>query len=131
MITSNFRQTPAGTPGAIAISRSVPRYRKYARYPELKPGKDWFRSAPEDEYVRLYGEILAGLDAQTVWDELHELADGAEPILLCFEAPGEFCHRRIVAKWFERELGVNVSEGKYDAALGKCVANEMQIAIAV
>lgn len=31
-------------------------------------------------------------------------------VLLCWEPNGEFCHRRLVADWFKKELGVEVLE---------------------
>ncbi len=31
-------------------------------------------------------------------------------VLLCFEKSGEFCHRRLVAKWLEQRLGIVVPE---------------------
>jgi hypothetical protein len=30
--------------------------------------------------------------------------------LLCYESPGEFCHRRILAQWIQDELGLIISE---------------------
>jgi hypothetical protein len=30
--------------------------------------------------------------------------------LLCWEAPGKFCHRRLVAAWLEDALGIDVPE---------------------
>jgi uncharacterized protein (DUF488 family) len=65
-------------------------------------------------YKRLYRAALARLDPHTVWDELNALADGAEPILLCWESHEEsdYCHRRLVAEWFKRTLGKQVSELK-------------------
>jgi len=35
---------------------------------------------------------------------------GEDAILLCWENSGVFCHRRLVAEWFEEELGVSVPE---------------------
>jgi uncharacterized protein (DUF488 family) len=35
---------------------------------------------------------------------------GSEAVLLCWEAPGRFCHRRLVATWLEEALGVDVPE---------------------
>ncbi|MCY4527284.1 MAG: hypothetical protein OXB89_11840, partial [Anaerolineaceae bacterium] len=66
------------------------------------------------EYLPLYHERLAALDAQLVWDELHALVPGEEPVLLCFEEPpltaDHWCHRQIVAQWFREELGQEVTE---------------------
>jgi hypothetical protein len=40
--------------------------------------------------------------------------DGAEPILLSWESHEEsdYCHRRLVAEWFKRTLGKQVTELK-------------------
>ena len=70
---------------------------------------------PEDRYREIYFlDIVGPLHAQTVWDELHELAGGAEPVLLCWEQPpfsaANWCHRRIVAEWFADKLGVDIAE---------------------
>lgn len=40
---------------------------------------------------------------------MHLLA-GCEPVLLCWEPPGESCHRQLVARWFRKELGIAVEE---------------------
>jgi hypothetical protein len=59
----------------------------------------------EAAYREEYQKILDKLDPQEVFEYLGENA-----ILLCWEPPGKFCHRRLVAEWFERELGVEVPE---------------------
>ena len=52
------------------------------------------------EYARRYNEeVLSKLDAL-----------GKDAILLCGEMPGTFCHRRLVARWLEEELGISVPE---------------------
>jgi hypothetical protein len=70
----------------------------------------------EPEYRRRYAEQLALLDPAAVWNELHALAGGDEPVLLCWERKADleanrvFCHRRIVAAWLEAPLGQIVAE---------------------
>jgi hypothetical protein len=60
---------------------------------------------PRARYDELYGDILAGLDPQ----EIHEsLGDNA--VLLCWEKPGVWCHRRLAAEWFEGALSIVVPE---------------------
>lgn len=98
--------------GRISIARYAPRNipAGYRIYSKLAPGT-WFNSVSEAKYNELFrNEILARLDPQRTWDELHAMTGGYEPVLLCWEKPGEFCHRHLVAGWFERELGVTVSE---------------------
>ena len=66
-----------------------------------------------DRYVVRYQEILARHDPQETWDRLHQLAGGEEPVLLCWEdlkQEGKWCHRRMVAEWFQTELGILVPE---------------------
>src|ERR1700757_3162560 len=68
-----------------------------------------------DEYCRLYGELAA-------------LRAPPEPVLLCYEVPPfsapqpipqaglttigrqNWCHRRLVAVWFQETLGIEVAE---------------------
>ncbi|EHP1586526.1 hypothetical protein KN894_003412 [Salmonella enterica] len=98
--------------GRISIARYAPRNTPagYRIYSKLAPGT-WFNSVSEAKYNELFkNEILARLDPQRTWDELHAMTGSYEPVLLCWERPGEFCHRHLVAGWFERELGVTVSE---------------------
>jgi uncharacterized protein (DUF488 family) len=54
------------------------------------------------EYLR---DVLDKLDPAKVVEEL-----GFDAVLLCWEAPGRFCHRRLVAAWLEEALGIEVPE---------------------
>lgn len=100
--------------GGISISTYPPRWLrgKIPSYPPLAPQFN-FR-IPFDEYVVKYEEQLSKLDPQKVWDDLHQLANGSEPVLLCYEAPPfdkiNFCHRHMAAKWLETKLGVSIPE---------------------
>lgn len=102
-------------PGRIGISLGSPRGQPagYRLYKALAPTRPML-SMDRAEYEPLYLQILARLDARRVWDDLHQLAAGAEPVLLCFEKPPftatNWCHRRMAAAWLERELGVEVAE---------------------
>ncbi|MFG5941982.1 hypothetical protein N4Q70_16695 [Salmonella enterica subsp. enterica serovar Weltevreden] len=44
------------------------------------------------------------LNPEQTWNELHLLMGNVEPVLLCWEKPGEFCHRQLV------ELGISIEE---------------------
>jgi len=103
--------------GRVSIARFSPRRTPagFRVYRALAPGP-WFKSVEEVEYRIRYDRQLAELDPQRVWDELHTLAGGAEPVLLCWErkpdldAGRTFCHRRIVAAWFAATLDQDVPE---------------------
>ena len=104
-------------PGRIAITvgnpRRVPAGYRFDR--SLAPTRDMFGLTPE-EYIQRFLTILDQLDPQQKWDELHAKARGHEPVLQCFERPPfrrrpkGWCHRRIVADWFQHHLGHEIPE---------------------
>jgi hypothetical protein len=110
--------------GRVSIARFAPRKLQGFRvYSKLAPGP-WFNSVSIEEYLeRFHAEILAPLDPAATWNQLHKLVAPYEPVLLCWERPPvaaseiqgqDFCHRRIVAEWFEKELGMVVPEIRID-----------------
>jgi len=112
MKTSYFaNRSAAADPNAVAISRGVPRWFKGRVYDPLRPSWALVEAAKSGkitnaEYERRYrSEVLDGLDPAVVRREL-----GDEAILLCWERPGASCHRRIVARWLEEALGIEVGE---------------------
>ena len=104
-------------PGRISISRGnrwvAP---GYLLFPGLMPLPFMLHSGIEPaEFTRLYAGILAKLDPIATWDALHQMANGAEPVLMCWEKPplsypSNWCHRRQVAEWFQERLGETVDE---------------------
>ena len=95
---------------AVAISGGIPLWYKGRWYNQLAP-KYWFfqkykKDRDKEHYIECYNrDVLGQLDAQTVYNQL-----GEDAVLLCYEKSGEFCHRRLVADWFKRELGIDVPE---------------------
>lgn len=101
-------------------------------YPKLAPAKEFWKEwhenigkKSEEEnikfYIREYWlQRLSKLDVNEVYKELNR------SILLCYEKPDEFCHREIVAAWFELFLiGVRVPEVKTeDLSLVEVKRNE-------
>jgi len=49
-------------------------------------------------------EVLDKLDLAKIYTEL------SDSILMCWEIPGENCHRRLVAEWIEKSLNVKIPE---------------------
>jgi hypothetical protein len=102
-------------PGRVSIARYPPRGTPagFRVFKALAPGA-WFNSVTREEYERLYAEQLSKLDPAQTKADLEKLAGGAEPVLLCYEKPPftdtNWCHRRLAAEWFERELGIQVPE---------------------
>lgn len=104
--TSNFRVS-GKDPKAVAISQGIPKWYRGKRMIELAPSWELVKAKiPETEYTRRYYlENLCKLHAKLI---VEDLEDGA--ILLCWEKPGDFCHRRIVAEWIEEKTGIRVPE---------------------
>ena len=101
--------------GRIGISVGTPRGQPagYRLYRPLNPTREMLHMS-RAQYEAIYFGMLARLDPQKVWDDLHRMAGDAEPVLLCFERPplhdGNWCHRRMVARWFDLTLGQDVPE---------------------
>ena len=72
-------------------------------------------SPSESKFRAYYADFLSALNARKVVRDLLRIS--LDPILLCWERPGEFCHRRLVAEWIESETGLFVPEAGTDRAL--------------
>ncbi len=124
MFTSSWYAPRCPDHQIIGISRGVPRRMAagYRLYRALAPG-EWFKTASTEEYIRRYvAEVLALLDPAEVWADLHHLAGGKVPVLVCYEQIGScaWCHRAIVSAWFAETLGAEVGEyGHIDLGTGR------------
>jgi len=113
MKTSYFaNRKAAADPNAVSIARWPPRWWRGRRYIALAPSADLLRLSkaglPWDEFViEFQRHVLDKLDPAKVLADL-----GPEAILLCWEKPGDDCHRHLVAKWLEKHLDIKVDELK-------------------
>lgn len=87
-------------PGDIVIVSHGPH--GFSSAPSLIPG-DHVQSAGVAEFCMYYRRlILAELDPQEMWEQLHQLTKGAEPVLLGDKRPPfsmqTFCQRRLIAE---------------------------------
>lgn len=58
----------------------------------------------------MFREYLHELKVDVVVHQLELLGRGNDVALVCYEKPGEFCHRRIVAEWLKKAAGIPVEE---------------------
>lgn len=63
-----------------------------------------------EEYLRLYDSILSKQDANKVIEQITVLSGGKDVALCCYEKPGDFCHRHILAKWLTGKTGIEITE---------------------
>ena len=102
-------------PGRISIARWAPKgFSELPVYRPLNPEAGMLHLKNQEAYRRRYAALLARLDPASTWAHLHELAGEVEPVLLCWERPPfsarHFCHRRLVAAWFQERLQIDVPE---------------------
>ena len=117
MKTASFFSYPG--PGKISIARRSPRgFADFKVCHQLAPNFANWNTVSHDRYLVLFERQLAQLDPQKMYDELYKMVATercpVEPVLLCWEkpplSPANWCHRRMVAEWFERTLKIQVPE---------------------
>ena len=113
MQTGSFRRC-AGLLGAVSISRGVPNFFRGPQYKRVAPRWQMLKMTQE-EYDHEFGLILEKLDPEEVYRDLTRLG-GADPILLCWEKSNVRCHRRLVAEWLEKSLGIEITEYGFERA---------------
>ena len=80
-------------------------------YPDLAPRRSWFwewknKHLSNDWYIEKYNEtVLSKLNPNKVVEDL-----GDNAVMLCYEKPGDFCHRHLIADWIFKNTGITVEE---------------------
>jgi hypothetical protein len=109
--TSNYARK-GKDPKSFAISVKPPQWYDGERLPILAP--TWRivmalkeGEITEDQYTKEYITLLKerNVDAFRL---VETLPDGC--YLLCYESPGTFCHRRVLARWIEHHTGICIHE---------------------
>ena len=121
IFTSNYTRCGSHEK-AVSVSASVPEYFQGEHLKMLAPSWNLIMSYKEgridaNEYEKRYIDLLEterNLDPKEVFNAL---PNGT--ILLCYEKPGEFCHRRILAKWLENATGSPINEWSSEDELKK------------
>lgn len=103
---------------AISISAKAPFFYKGNKYLDLAPSWELLRAYKSGEidnyqYTQIYGENLKarGITPQVVVTAIPE-----NSIMLCYEGPGKFCHRHIVAVWLNNSGLAEVCEVNKDGS---------------
>ena len=113
MQTSYFNNVKNNTQ-VVSIAVSQPKYLSNVNVfsllaPRYKLLSDFRKELiSQDDYVCEYNYYLSKLDPQIVWDSLHEFS--SDPIICCHCSVKYFCHRHLVAEWFEENLDVVIPE---------------------
>ena len=116
LYTSNFASA-ASLPDTIipvSIALKTPDAYTGRRYIKLAPTPrilhNWRTEYNKDQYISDFNrEVLSKLDPAYLYDCFEKYFGGKDICFLCYEKPGDFCHRKLVAKWFS-DAGYPVEE---------------------
>jgi hypothetical protein len=102
-------QIAVGAPRGVAWARNVPRISELAPYGLLKKPR-----LEGEEFRSRYLERLQKSGAQAIQARFEAVyAEYQVPLLLlCWEPPGEPCHRRDFARWWWQQTGQRVPEAQ-------------------
>ncbi len=65
----------------------------------------------QEQYIERYKRLVLGsLRVENVVRDIGILSGGRDAALLCYEKPGEFCHRHLLAQWITEQSGLEVTE---------------------
>lgn len=101
----------------ISICLNTPTWFNGKEYDKLAPKWEFFKPWKyetygkedlyhnNDYYISEYESLVTGdLYIEEVIRDLKRLSSGKDVVLMCYEKPGDFCHRFLAAKWIEEQL---------------------------
>lgn len=107
----NLKRLSAAGIMPIGIAKWKPRFYEGVNMLSVAPTRYMLSDECEhDEYIELYNEILCKRGANSIMNEICSIAKGRNVALLCYEKPGDFCHRHLLADFLNKELGLNIRE---------------------
>lgn len=115
--TSNFYISKPNNSQTISIAGRSPYWYDGKKLLELAPSKSLVLKykggyIDSQEYTRIYyEEVLNPLDPVEILEKIKQLSQNFEnTFILCYENPGKFCHRRLVASWLNSQTGIGIPE---------------------
>lgn len=102
----------------ISICGKCPEWYLGEEYKVLAP-KYWFfseykKTKDEVYYTNMYDAfVLDKLSIHNIIEHLENAGNHKDVVLLCYEKPGDFCHRHLVSNWFNKN-GILCEEWRND-----------------
>lgn len=107
----NLRRLCSSNVTPISVALWKPKFFNGASIIEVAPTRYMLSSACNmNEYLVLYSRMLSDLNAFKILERINELSEGKDVALCCYEKPGDFCHRHLLAEWLTKETGVEIIE---------------------
>lgn len=69
------------------------------------------KNQTHEQYIERYRrEVLSRVNPIQFMENLRNVSQGHDVALCCFEKPGDFCHRHILAGWLSQATGETIKE---------------------
>ena len=96
----------------VSIALWKPRWYEGLEYKKIAPKAFMLKGEySQEEYIQFYKQwVLSKLSVDEVIEDLERLGDGKDIALLCYEKPGDFCHRHLFADWMLEQTGWEIPE---------------------
>lgn len=101
----------------VSIALKTPEFFKGPQYKKVSPTGEILRlyksgQIGKDEYISMYNrDVLAKLNPQEILSDLEKICREATGcVLLCYEKPGDLCHRHLLAGWLSQNLNMQIEE---------------------
>lgn len=105
---ANVKKYESANIFCISIALSC-KYFNGLSYNPLSP--EWsYMNDSRESYIKKFNLGLEKLNLSKILNDFKMYGSGKDVVLLCHEKEGDFCHRRLVAEWMEKELGIEVAE---------------------
>lgn len=108
----NSRALTAAGLVMISIARYTPKWYHGICLQEVAPLPAMLGHGLSDEqYTALYHRnVLLHIDPRRLLRHIATLSGGRDVALCCYEKPGDFCHRHLLAQWLTERTGVKIEE---------------------
>lgn len=97
----------------VGISLGIPKWFNGHNLRYLAPTHAILRLQDNNKYTTAYLKHLESVNIDKLREDISMISrneNWKDVALLCYEKPGDFCHRRLFAKWLEEKTGYKVKE---------------------
>ena len=76
---------------------------------------EYKKNPDKERYIRRYKDecLVIWKDPQILIDGLKYVSKGKDVALMCYEKPGDFCHRHLLADFLNEKLGLDIKEFEF------------------
>ena len=108
----NLRKLSSAGIVPVSIAWWNPKWFEGISYKIVAPLPEMLRNdITNEQYTLMYQRrILSKLNPGKIVRDLHVMTGGKDCALLCYEKPGDFCHRHLLADWMLKETGLVIQE---------------------